>query len=250
MQPRWLKYNPITKRHAAGTRAMRWKCCLRGSSRMSKIRSAFWDSLPGELGLPGRCWAQVLQQFLLPKSGAVPDESRSWIWNVFPVSQVLNVSLIFFLAFLFPGHMLYFFSLSSATWKTFPLSLYYFFSQIYQMTSLKMERWPLRSGLFLSLLATCHTKTAWPLPTPQSPLLLMSAPALTSLWPPPSTELSSPPRAQAGTVAAVTPAGTLSPSRRTCRPGERGRWLRTRPPQGQFLKFARKPLTLGVIMSL
>lgn len=43
MQPKWLKYNPIKKRSAAGTRAVQWKCCLRESGRTSRI----WVSVLG-----------------------------------------------------------------------------------------------------------------------------------------------------------------------------------------------------------
>lgn len=232
MQPRRLKYNPIKKRGAAGTRAMHWKCWLRESGRTSRIRASLLGLASWSSQLTGERLDPSSPAVFLPKSRTMPDESRSWIWSFFPISQDLNVSLIFFLAFFFPGHILYFFSLSSNTWKTFSLFLYYFFSQIYQMMSLKMEQQPPRSGLFLSLLATCLMKTACPLPTQQSLLLLTSAPALTLLRPPTSTELSSPPRAQAWTVAAVTPTETLSLSHKTCHPREMEQWLRTRPPQG------------------
>lgn len=188
---------------------------------------------------------------LLLRSGVVTDVSTSWIWNVFfSTSQVLNASQIFFLAFVLPGNIVYFLSFQLDT-KTHFLFPNYLFSQTCQMTSLKMARQPLRSGLFLSLLATCLMKTTYPLPAHRGPLLLTSAPAPISPPPPPSAELSSlPPRAQARTAAAVTPAETLSLSLRTGRPRERQQWWRTRPSPGRLPKFAEKPPTLGAIVSL
>lgn len=78
MQTGWLKYNPIKKRRAAGTGAVHWRCCLRESGR-TRSKSLCSGMCFLELSAYQRDADPSVPAVLLLKSGAVPDESRSWI---------------------------------------------------------------------------------------------------------------------------------------------------------------------------